>query len=66
MNNWSISQKIYIPLFGGIIIGFILILFSSFLSIKGIEKDVYENEQEANFLPSHAIVVIDNSLTSLL
>ena len=25
MSNWSISQKIYIPLFGGIVIGFILI-----------------------------------------
>ena len=69
MNNWSISQKIYIPLFGGIIIGFILILFSSFLSIKGIEKDVYENEQEAlkiyvkNQLEAQYDVALTNAIT---
>jgi methyl-accepting chemotaxis protein len=69
MNNWSISQKIYIPLFGGIVIGFILILFSSFLSIKGIEKDVYENEQEAlkiyvkNQLESQYDVALTNAIT---
>lgn len=69
MNNWSISQKIYIPLFGGIIIGFILILFSSFLSIKGIEKDVYENEQEAlkiyvkNQLESQYDIALTNAIT---
>lgn len=45
MNNWSISQKIYIPLFGGLIIGFVLILFSSFLSVKDIEKNVYAEEK---------------------
>lgn len=69
MSNWSISQKIYIPLFGGIVIGFILILFSSFLSIKGIEKDVYENEQEAlkiyvkNQLESQYDVALTNAIT---
>lgn len=61
--------KIYIPLFGGIIIGFILILFSSFLSIKGIEKDVYENEQEAlkiyvkNQLESQYDIALTNAIT---
>ena len=47
MKNWTIAQKIYIPLFGSIFIGFILILFFSFLSIKNIEKDVYIKEQES-------------------
>ena len=69
MNNWSISQKIYIPLFGGILIGFILILFSSFSSIKGIEKDVYANEQESlkiyvkNQLEAQYDVALTNAIT---
>lgn len=45
MGNWTISQKIYIPLFGGLFIGFILILFSSYLSIKDIEGTVYTKEK---------------------
>ncbi|WP_263833640.1 methyl-accepting chemotaxis protein [Sulfurospirillum oryzae] len=45
MGNWTISQKIYIPLFGGLVIGFILILFSSYLSIKDIENNVYDKEK---------------------
>ena len=48
MNHWTISQKIYIPLFGGIVIGFILILFSSYLSVQDIEKDVHNYQNHAN------------------
>ena len=46
MNHWSISQKIYIPLFIGLLIGLFLIVFSSFLSVQDIEKSVYEKEKE--------------------
>ncbi|MBV5279202.1 MAG: methyl-accepting chemotaxis protein [Campylobacteraceae bacterium] len=46
MNHWSISKKIYIPLFLGLIIGLFLILLFSFLSIKDIEKSVYVKEKE--------------------
>ena len=47
MKHWSISQKIYIPLFGSIFIGFVLILVFSFFSIQGIKSDIYAKEQES-------------------
>ena len=58
MQQWSISQKIYIPLFGSIFIGFILGLLFSYLSIQSIEKDVYENEKES------LSIYLDNQLES--
>jgi len=69
MNHWTISQKIYIPLFGGIVIGFILILFSSYLSVQGIEKDVYGKEQETlkvyvkNQLEAKYDIALTNAIT---
>ena len=69
MKNWTISQKIYIPLFGGLVIGFILILFTSYLSIKGIEKDVYAKEQAElkvyvkNQLGSQFDIALTNAIT---
>lgn len=68
MNNWSISQKIYIPLFIGIVIGLFFILLSSFLSIKDIEKSVYEKEKETlkvyvnNQLESKYDIAITNAI----
>ena len=46
MNHWSISQKIYIPLFIGLLIGLFLVVLSPFLSVQDIEKSVYEEEKE--------------------
>ncbi len=46
MNNWSISKKIYFPLFTGIVIGLVLILLTAFFSIKSISADVYEKEKK--------------------
>jgi methyl-accepting chemotaxis protein len=44
MKDLSISNKIHIPLIASIVIGMVLVLFSSFNSIKEIEKDVYKSE----------------------
>lgn len=67
--HWSISQKIYIPLFGGLVIGFVLILFTSYLNIKGIEKDVYAKEQTElnvyvkNQLSAQYDIALTNAIT---
>lgn len=50
-------------------IGFILILFSSYLSIQGIEKDVYGKEQETlkvyvkNQLEAKYDIALTNAIT---
>ncbi|WP_238098959.1 methyl-accepting chemotaxis protein [Sulfurospirillum diekertiae] len=68
MGNWTISQKIYVPLFGGLVIGFILILFSSYLSIKDIESNVYTKEKNnldvyiANQLDTKKEVCLTNAI----
>lgn len=69
MQQWSISKKIYIPLFGSIFIGFILILIFSYSSVKGIEKDVYQSEQESlkvytkNQLDAQYDIALTNAIT---
>jgi len=69
MENWTIAKKVYIPLFGGLVIGFILILFTSYLSVQGIEKDVYAKEQAAlkvyvkNQLEAQYDVALTNAIT---
>jgi len=69
MKNWQVEQKIYIPLFGGLFIGLILILFTSYLSIQGIEKDVYAKEKGElsvyvkNQLEAQYDVALTNAIT---
>lgn len=69
MQKWSISKKIYIPLFGSIFIGFILILIFSYSSVKDIEKDVYQSEQESlkvytkNQLDAQYDIALTNAIT---
>lgn len=46
MKNLPIARKIYLPMLIGIIIGFAIIVFSSYLSITRIEKDVYASEKK--------------------
>jgi len=46
MGNWSISKKIYIPLFTGIVVGLFFILMTAFSSIKSISTDVYAKEKQ--------------------
>ena len=69
MKNWTIAKKIYVPLFGGLVIGFILILFTSYLNIQGIEKDVYSKEKTElkvyvkNQLGSQFDIALTNAIT---
>jgi methyl-accepting chemotaxis protein len=69
MKQWTLAKKVYIPLFGGLVIGFILILFTSYLSIQGIEKDVYAKEQGElkvyvkNQLEAQYDVALTNAIT---
>ncbi|MDD2384999.1 MAG: methyl-accepting chemotaxis protein [Sulfurospirillaceae bacterium] len=46
MRSTSISKKIYIPLISSALIGMLLVMVSTYMSIKGIEKDVYAKEKE--------------------
>ena len=46
MRAMSISKKIYLPLILSALIGMILIIISTYISIKEIEKDVYAKEKE--------------------
>lgn len=69
MRNWSISQKIYVPLFISLIFGFIIILTSSYVSVLSIEKDVYAQEKKAlsvyvkNQLEAQYDVALTNAIT---
>ncbi|AFL69200.1 methyl-accepting chemotaxis protein [Sulfurospirillum barnesii] len=69
MQQWSISKKIYLPLFGSIFIGFLLILTFSYLSIQSIENDVYKSEEESlkvyvtNQLNAQYDVALTNAIT---
>ena len=47
MKNLSISGKINIPIIISVAIGIVIILLTSYLSIKNIEKDVYEDQQKS-------------------
>jgi len=44
MNNWSIGQKINIPLIFSILVGIVIILVNYFYSISDIEKNVYKEQ----------------------
>jgi len=44
-SSLSISNKIHLPLISSIIIGMVIILISTYLSVRSIEKDVYAKEQ---------------------
>ena len=46
MRAMSISKKIYLPLILSALVGMLLIIISTYMSIKGIEKDVYAKEKE--------------------
>ena len=46
MKDLSISTKIHIPLIASIVTGMCLVLFSSYNSIKKIEKDIYKSETD--------------------
>jgi methyl-accepting chemotaxis protein len=69
MHFVSVSKKIYLPLIASIVVGMVVILISSYLSIQTIEKDVYAKEQEslrvyvANQLDSKYDVAITNAIT---
>lgn len=47
MKDLSISNKIHLPLISAIVIGMILILYSSFNSLNEVEKDVYSAEENS-------------------
>lgn len=47
MKDLSISGKINIPIIVSVAIGMIIILISSYLSIKNIEKDVYAEQKKS-------------------
>ncbi len=68
MRPMSISKKIYIPLISSALVGMLLIVVSTYMSIKGIEKDVYAKEKETlsiyikNQLDAKLDVAITNAI----
>lgn len=47
MSNLSISNKIHLPLIASIIVGFVIIMVSYFVSIDELETDVYKTEDQS-------------------
>jgi len=45
MNNLSIAQKIYIPFFFSVTIGFIVVIFNYFYSVNDMKIDTYKTEE---------------------
>lgn len=41
MKNWSISQKVHIPLVASIAIGFVIVLLNYWVSVDQIRENVY-------------------------
>jgi len=69
MHHLSISKKIYFPLITSIVLGMILLLFTTYGSVKKIEKEVYTKEQSSlnvyvnNQLRSKYDVALTNAIT---
>ncbi|WP_060825374.1 methyl-accepting chemotaxis protein [Sulfurospirillum cavolei] len=65
----SISNKIHLPLISSIIVGMVIILASTYLSVRTIEKDVYTKEQSTlrvyveNQLDAKYDVALTNAIT---
>ena len=47
MKSLSIAGKINVPIIASVTVGVIIILITSFMSIKSIEKDVYEEQNKS-------------------
>ncbi len=69
MRHLSISNKIHLPLIASIVFGMIIILCTTYVSVKKIEKDVYAKEQSSlnvyvtNQLNSKYDVALTNAIT---
>jgi methyl-accepting chemotaxis protein len=69
MKQFSIAGKINIPIIVSTIIGVIVVFVSSHLNIKGIERDVYEDQKKSlsvyvrNQLDSKYDIAITNAIT---
>lgn len=65
----SISNKIHLPLISSIVVGMVIILASTYLSVQSIEKDVYTKEQSTlrvyveNQLDAKYDVALTNAIT---
>ena len=69
MRHLSISNKIHLPLIASIVFGMIIILCTTYVSVKQIEKDVYAKEQSSlnvyvtNQLNAKYDVALTNAIT---
>ncbi len=69
MRHLSISNKIHLPLIASIVFGMIIILYTTYISVKQIEKDVYAKEQSSlnvyvtNQLNAKYDVALTNAIT---
>ncbi len=69
MKHLSIAGKINIPIITSTIIGIVIVFSSSYLSIKAIERDVYEDQKKSlsvyvrNQLDAKYDVAITNAIT---
>jgi len=68
MRDFSISNKIHIPLIASIVIGMMLVLVSSYTSINKIEKEVYQKETKSLqvYLKNQLASKYDISLTNAI
>jgi methyl-accepting chemotaxis protein len=62
MSNLSLSSKVHVPLILSILIGLIIVIINYFYSVKSMEKDTYEEQQESLMSVYHAAIANKESV----